>query len=168
MELINYDSRQPYEDFGNAIIVRACDDYVDALKELKKPKPTDSKKEKAWTIKQYNALQEIRNINRFIWKHVDRIGDLNLADEIEASLLDDYLMETKFIIPEEDWYEIQTRGYDIEMMRHDADEEHPEWRDEIENALDEAQDEEGFLTVFFRGFEIGTSGAEVEEMTWNW
>ena len=33
MELINYDSRQPYEDFGNAIIVRACDDYVDALKE---------------------------------------------------------------------------------------------------------------------------------------
>lgn len=65
MELINYDSRQPYEDFGNAIIVRACDDYVDALKELKKPKPSDSKKEKAWTIKQYNALQEIRNINRF-------------------------------------------------------------------------------------------------------
>ena len=54
-----------------------------------------------------------------IWKHVDRIGDLNLADEIE-------------------------------------------------NALDEAQDKEGFLAVFFRGFEIGTSGAEVEEMTWNW
>ena len=45
MELINYDSRQPYEDFGNAIIVRACEDYVDALKELKKPKPSDPKKE---------------------------------------------------------------------------------------------------------------------------
>ena len=103
-----------------------------------------------------------------IWKHVDRIGDLNLADEIEASLLDDYLMETKFIIPEEDWYEIQTRGYDIEMMRHDADEGHPEWRDEIEDALDEAQDKEGFLAVFFRGYEVGTSGAEVKEMTWNW
>ena len=53
------------------------------------------------------------------------------------------------------------------MMRYNADEEHPEWKDEIENALDEAQDEEGFLTVFFRGFEIGTGGAEVEEMTWN-
>lgn len=65
MELINYDSRQPYEDFGNAIIVRACDDYVDALKELKKPKPNDPKKEKSWVAKQYNALQEIRNINRF-------------------------------------------------------------------------------------------------------
>lgn len=65
MELINYDSRQPYEDFGNAIIVRACDDYVDALKVLKKPKPTDPKKEKAWIANQCNALQEIRNINRF-------------------------------------------------------------------------------------------------------
>ena len=103
-----------------------------------------------------------------IWKHVDRIGDLDFADRIEESLLNDYLMETKFMIPEEDWYEIQTRGYDIEMMRHNADNEHPEWRDEIEDALDEAQDEEGFLVVFFRGFDIGTSGAEVEEMTWNW
>lgn len=103
-----------------------------------------------------------------IWKHVDRIIDHDLADAIEASLVNEYLEETCYIIPEEDWYEIQTRGYDIEMMRHDADEEHPEWRDEIEDALDEAQDEEGFLTVFFRGFEIGTSGAEVEEMTWNW
>jgi len=65
MELISYDSRQPYEDFGNAIIVRACDDYVDALKELKKPKPSDPKKENGWIAKQYNALQEIRNINRF-------------------------------------------------------------------------------------------------------
>ena len=74
----------------------------------------------------------------------------------------------KKVIPEEDWYEIQTRGYDIEMMRHNADNEHPEWRDVIEDALDEAQDEEGFLVVFFRGFDIGTSGAEVEEMTWNW
>ena len=65
MELINYDSRQPYEDFGNAIIVRACEDYVQALKQLKKPKPSDPKKEKGWVAKQYNALQEIRNINRF-------------------------------------------------------------------------------------------------------
>ncbi len=65
MQTIDYDFRQPYEDFGNAIIVRACDDYVDALKELKKPKPTDPKKEKGWVTKQYNAIQEIRNINRF-------------------------------------------------------------------------------------------------------
>ena len=65
MELINYDSRQPYEDFGNAIIVRACEDYVQALEQLKKPKPSDPKKEKGWVAKQYNALQEIRNINRF-------------------------------------------------------------------------------------------------------
>lgn len=103
-----------------------------------------------------------------IWKRVDRIEDFNLADEVEKTLLDDYLTKTKFIIPEEDWYEIQTRGYDIEMMRHDADEEHPEWKNEIMDVLDNAQDEEGFLAVFFRGFEIGTSGAEVEEMTWNW
>ena len=103
-----------------------------------------------------------------IWKHIDRIGDNNLAERIEESLINEYLTETKFIIPEEDWYEIQTRGYDIEMMRYNADDEHPEWRDEIEDALDEAQDEEGFLAVFFRGFEIGTGGAEVEEMTWNW
>lgn len=65
MEMINYDTRQPWEDFGNAIIVRACDDYIDALKELKKPKPSDPKKENGWVAKQYNALQEIRNINRF-------------------------------------------------------------------------------------------------------
>lgn len=65
MELINYDSRQPYEDFGNAIIVRACEDYVQALKQLKKPKPVDPKKEKSWVAKQCNAIQEIRNINRF-------------------------------------------------------------------------------------------------------
>ena len=65
MELINYDSRQPYEDFGNAIIVRACVDYVQALKQLKKPKPNDPKQENGWVTKQYNALQEIRNINRF-------------------------------------------------------------------------------------------------------
>lgn len=50
MELINYDSRQPYEDFGNAIIVRACDDYVDALKELKKPKPNDPKRKKVGSL----------------------------------------------------------------------------------------------------------------------
>ena len=60
-----------------------------------------------------------------IWKRVDRIEDNDIADIVEKSLLDDYLTETKFIIPEEDWYEIQTRGYDIEMMCHDADEEHP-------------------------------------------
>jgi len=65
MQTVNYDFRQPYEDFGNAIIVRACDDYVQALKQLKKPKPNDPKKEEAWTVKQYNAVQEIRNINRF-------------------------------------------------------------------------------------------------------
>ena len=65
MEMINYDFRQPYEDFGNAIIVKACEDYVQALKQLKKPKPSDPKKENSWVIKQYNALQEIRNINRF-------------------------------------------------------------------------------------------------------
>ena len=65
MQTIDYDFRQPYEDFGNAIIVRACEDYVQALKQLKKPKPNDPKKEKSWVTKQYNALQEIRNINRF-------------------------------------------------------------------------------------------------------
>ena len=65
MQSENYDTKKPWEDFGNAIIVRACDDYVQALKELKKPKPDDSQKEKAWVIKQNNALQEIRNINRF-------------------------------------------------------------------------------------------------------
>ena len=98
-----------------------------------------------------------------IWKHVDRIGDPDLADAIEASLVNEYLMETKFIIPEEDWYEIQTRGYDIEMMRKDADENHPEWKPNIMDALDKVVDDEDFLTEFFRGYEIGTGGAEIEE-----
>ena len=65
MQTIDYDFRQPYEDFGNAIIVRACEDYVQALKQLKTSKPEDPKKEKGWIAKQCNALQEIRNINRF-------------------------------------------------------------------------------------------------------
>lgn len=65
MQTIDYDFRQPYEDFGNAIIVRACEDYVQALKQLKTSKPEDPKKEKGWIVKQCNALQEIRNINRF-------------------------------------------------------------------------------------------------------
>lgn len=98
-----------------------------------------------------------------IWKHVDRIGDADLADAIEASLVNEYLMETKFIIPEEDWYEIQTRGYDIEMMRKDADENHPEWKSNIMDALDEVVDDEDFLTEFFRGYEPGIGGAEIEE-----
>lgn len=98
-----------------------------------------------------------------IWKHVDRIIDPDLADAIEASLVNEYLEEKYYIIPEEDWEEIQTRGYDIEMMRKNADEEHPEWKPEIMLELDERVDNEDFLTEFFRGYEPGISGAEIEE-----
>lgn len=98
-----------------------------------------------------------------IWKRVDRIDDPDLADSIEEFLLNNYLTETKFIIPEEDWLEIQTRGYDIELMRADADDEHPEWKSEILLELDAVVDDEDFLTEFFRGYEAGTGGAEIEE-----
>ena len=54
-----------------------------------------------------------------IWKHVDRIVDPDLADAIEASLLNDYLMETKFIIPEEDWYEMNGKmRLRTHLMKH--------------------------------------------------
>lgn len=65
MQSENYDTKKPWEDFGNAIIVRACDDYVHALTTLKQPKPSDPKKEKSWIIRQQDAVLQIRNINRF-------------------------------------------------------------------------------------------------------
>lgn len=106
-----------------------------------------------------------------IWKHVDRIGDPDLADAIEASLVNEYLEEKCYIIPEEDWEEIQTRGYDIEMMCEDADEEHsedPVWIETVTNSLIDQEtdnwDEDNFgvLLNFWRGYYAGT---EVDEIS---
>lgn len=65
MQLIDYDTRQPWEDFANGIIVRACDDYTGALERLKTPKPDDPKKEKAWIVMKWTMINEIWRINRF-------------------------------------------------------------------------------------------------------
>lgn len=105
-----------------------------------------------------------------IWKHVDRIGDPDLADAIEASLVNEYLEEKCYIIPEEDWEEIQTRGYDIEMMCEDADEEHsedPVWIETVANSLIN-QETETFkngdvcLINFWRGY---YAGKEINEIS---
>lgn len=106
-----------------------------------------------------------------IWKHVDRIGDPDLADRIEASLVDDYLEEKCYIIPEEDWEEIQTRGYDIEMMCENADEQHaddPVWIETVANSLVDQETDNwsennfGVLLNFWRGYYTGT---EVDEIS---
>ena len=104
-----------------------------------------------------------------IWKHVDRIGDADLADAIEASLVDDYLEENYYIIPEEDWEEIQTRGYDINMMCADADEQHADdadWVETVANSLidqeTEVFEDEGiFLINFWRGYYAGTEANDI-------
>lgn len=105
-----------------------------------------------------------------IWKHVDRISDPDLADAIEASLVDDYLEEKCYIIPEEDWEEIQTRGYDIEMMCADADEEHtddPAWIETVANSLIDQETEmfkngDVCLIDFWRGY---YAGKEINEIS---
>lgn len=104
-----------------------------------------------------------------IWKHVDRIGDADLADAIEASLVDDYLEENYYIIPEEDWEEIQTRGYDIERMCADADEVHKDdanWVETVANSLidqeTEVFEDAGiFLINFWRGYYAGTEADDI-------
>lgn len=104
-----------------------------------------------------------------IWKHVDRIGDPDLADAIEASLVNEYLEEKCYIIPEEDWEEIQTRGYDIEMMCEDADEEHSEdseWIETVANSLIDQETEvfkngDVCLTNFWRGYYAGKERNEI-------
>ena len=52
MEMINYDTRQPWEDLANGIIEQAADDYKKALKRIKKSK-------------QLKAAQEIHSLNRW-------------------------------------------------------------------------------------------------------
>lgn len=104
-----------------------------------------------------------------IWKHVDRIGDPDLADAIETSLVDDYLEEKCYIIPEEDWEEIQTRGYDIEMMCADADEQHaedPVWIETVANSLIDQETEvfkngDVCLIDFWRGYYAGKQINEI-------
>ena len=104
-----------------------------------------------------------------IWKHVDRIVDPDLADAIEASLIDDYLEEKCYIIPEEDWEEIQTRGYDIEIMCADADEQHaedPVWIETVTNSLIDQETEmfkngDVCLIDFWRGYYAGKKVDEI-------
>lgn len=65
MEMINYDSRQPWEDLANGIIEQAADDYKKALKRIKKSK-------------QLRAAQEIHSINR--WFRSEWFGMLTQID----------------------------------------------------------------------------------------
>lgn len=57
MQMINYDSRQPWEDLGNAIIAQAADDYEKAFKTIQSPKKGFEKK--------IEAAHSIHSINRF-------------------------------------------------------------------------------------------------------
>ena len=65
MEMINYDTRQPWEDLANGIIEQAADDYKKALKRIKK-------------FKQLRAAQEIHSINR--WFRSEWFGMLTQVD----------------------------------------------------------------------------------------
>lgn len=99
-----------------------------------------------------------------IWRRADRIETPDapgLADELEKKLLNEYLEDKCYIIPEEDWDEIQTRGYDIEMMCADADEAHDEdatWIETVCDSLFEytSETEPTCLTDFWRGYSAGT------------
>ena len=107
-----------------------------------------------------------------IWRQVDRIGldTPGLADELEEKLLNDYLEKTCYIIPEEDWEEIQTRGYDIEMMCEDADEQHADdsvWIETVANSLIDQETEvfkngDVCLINFWRGY---YAGKEINEIS---
>lgn len=60
MTEIEYDSRQPWEDLANGIIVRATDDYKKILKDLNKAIKEN------WDYKARNILaQKIRDLNRW-------------------------------------------------------------------------------------------------------
>lgn len=99
-----------------------------------------------------------------IWKTVDRISDPDIADEVEKRKVEEYLNENYFIIPEEDWIEIETRGYDLELMREKADEDNPLWEQAVNETLKEITDKEGRITEFFRGYEAGTYISEMKEV----
>lgn len=73
MEMINYDIRQPWEDFANGIVKQAADDYKKALKDLKKAI------KEGWEFKVQNILaQKIRDLNR--WFRGSWYGTLTNVD----------------------------------------------------------------------------------------
>lgn len=73
MEMINYDARQPWEDLANGIVIRATDDYKQALKDLNKTI------KEGWEFKIQNALaQKIRDLNR--WFRGSWYGTLTNVD----------------------------------------------------------------------------------------
>lgn len=81
MEMINYDSRQPWEDLANGIIKQAADDYKKALKRIKK-------------TNHLNAAQEIHSLNR--WFRGDWFSMLTQVDpEYIIENLNKYYGSTK-------------------------------------------------------------------------
>lgn len=73
MEMINYDARQPWEDLANGIVIRATDDYKQALKDLKKAI------KEGWEFKVQNIIaQKIRDLNR--WFRGSWYGTLTNVD----------------------------------------------------------------------------------------
>ena len=56
MQMINYDSRQPWEDLANGIVKQAADDYKRALMQIQKDMFYGGK---------LNAAQEIHSLNRW-------------------------------------------------------------------------------------------------------
>jgi hypothetical protein len=87
------------------------------------------------------------------------------ADEYEACKIKDYLASSYFLIPEEDWDEIEASGYDVELWREEADDWHVEeasareeeiWFATIYNNLLQQPIVNGKLVEFWRGYPAGT------------
>ncbi len=101
---------------------------------------------------------------RDIWKRVDRIIDGDVSQSVQDSEVDKYLERNYYIIPEEEWDEIQTRGYDIELMMSDADEKHSDdidWIDAILENLIEQVGQSSILEGFWRGYPAGTNVSDI-------
>lgn len=64
-QLTDWDTREPWESLANAIIVTACDDYTDALRELSKRKSM-------------RAIGQVWSIRHFF--HSDWFGELTSVD----------------------------------------------------------------------------------------
>lgn len=73
MKMIDYDTRQPWEDLANGIVIRATDDYKKALKDLKKA----IKEGREFKVQNILA-QKIRDLNR--WFRGSWYGTLTNVD----------------------------------------------------------------------------------------
>lgn len=98
---------------------------------------------------------------RDIWKVVDRITDMDISQSVQDSEVDNYLESNYYIVPEDEWDEIQTRGYDIELMMSDADEKHSDDTDWIDAVFESLVEQGSILNSFWRGYPAGTNVSDI-------